>query len=396
MENRIKEIKIVIGANYGDEGKGLMTDYFSDRDEKCLVVCNNGGAQRGHTVTHGDKSHVFHHLGSGTLSGADTYLSRYFILNPILFAREYRQMKKYGFLPLVYRNPDCLWSTPYDMIINQVVEEYRGTGRHGSCGMGIWETLVRTGKFHIPLDRMIEKPNLIREYLIRIREEYLPGRLRDLGVDRIPEKWRMIIDDEGMIDHFTEDILFMAGHTQAAEDSLLYRYERIIIENGQGLLLDRNQKEFKEHTTPSNTGLQNAADLLDGLELQGIPVEVCYVTRTYMTRHGAGPLPGECPKGLINPRMRDQTNQPNPFQGTLRYGIIDPGELGDRMEEDFGKYAKNENYFISLAITHLNETAGKWNGQTPICRDLFKRSGVRRVYLSSGKSKEKIEIEDQA
>ena len=394
MKNRIKEVKIVIGANYGDEGKGLMTDYFSDRAEKCLVVCDNGGAQRGHTVTRGDKRHVFHHLGSGTLSGADTYLSSYFILNPIFFAREYREMGRYGVVPVVYRNPDCLWSTPYDMIINQVVEEYRGTRRHGSCGMGIWETIVRSRKIHSPLDDLRGKPSLMREYLTRIREEYLPARLRELGVERIPESWVKIIEGEGLIEHFIEDLLFLAGHTKVAEDRLLCQYNRVIIENGQGLLLDKNRKEYKEHTTPSNTGLRNASELLDGLELTDIPVEVCYVTRTYLTRHGAGPFPGECPKGEINPRMVDETNQPNAFQGALRYGIINPMGLADRIREDFREYARNEEYFISLAITHLNETAGKWNGQTDISRDLFKRIGVRCVYYSSGRNKEKIEIED--
>lgn len=394
MQNRIKEIKVVIGANYGDEGKGLMTDYFSERGLKCLVICNNGGAQRGHTVTQGNRSHVFHHLGSGTFSGADTYLSRYFILNPILFAQEYREMGKCGILPVVYRNPDCLWSTPYDMIINQVVEEYRGARRHGSCGVGIWETIVRSRKIHIPFDELKGKPALMRDYLLKIRENYLPERLRELGVDRIPTNWRKIIDGEGLIAHFIEDMFFLTEHTQAMEESLLYRYDRVIFENGQGLLLDRNIEEFKEHTTPSNTGLQNVPKMLDGMKPEGIPVEVCYVTRTYLTRHGAGPFPGECPKSRINPWMLDETNQPNAFQGTLRYGIIDPMELRDRIDADFRKYALNEDYHISLAVTHLNETAGKWNGQTDINTELFKKIGVSRVYYSSDKGKEKIMKED--
>ena len=46
----MKDIKIVIGANFGDEGKGLMVDYFSQKPNS-IVVCSNGGAQRGHTVT---------------------------------------------------------------------------------------------------------------------------------------------------------------------------------------------------------------------------------------------------------------------------------------------------------------------------------------------------------
>ena len=79
----MKDIKIVIGANFGDEGKGLMTDYFSQKPNS-IVVCSNGGAQRGHTVTTSDGiRHVFHHFGSGTFNHASTYLSEDFIVNPI-------------------------------------------------------------------------------------------------------------------------------------------------------------------------------------------------------------------------------------------------------------------------------------------------------------------------
>ena len=214
-------------------------------------------------------------------------------------------------------------------------------------------------------------------------------------MDRIPESWRGLSKGEGMGDNFIEDMNFLAEHTRTGEEGLFLDYDRVIFENGQGLLLDRNIEEFKEHTTPSNTGLQNIPEILDGLDLKGIPVEVCYVTRTYLTRHGAGPFPGECPKSEINPWMSDETNQPNAFQGTLRYGIIDPIELGNRIKADFRKYAHNEDYSISLAITHLNETAGKWNGQTGINAELFRRIGVGRVYYSSAKGKEKIVKEDQ-
>lgn len=82
----MKDIKIVIGANFGDEGKGKLTDYYTKNADNCIVVCSNGGAQRGHTVLKSDGTrHVFHHFGSGTLNGADTYLPEDFILNPLVF-----------------------------------------------------------------------------------------------------------------------------------------------------------------------------------------------------------------------------------------------------------------------------------------------------------------------
>ena len=92
----MKDIKIVIGANFGDEGKGKLTDYYTKNADNCIVVCSNGGAQRGHTVLKSDGTrHVFHHFGSGTLNGADTYLPEDFILNPLVFREEWEELKKF-------------------------------------------------------------------------------------------------------------------------------------------------------------------------------------------------------------------------------------------------------------------------------------------------------------
>ena len=145
MEYNEREIKVVIGASYGDEGKGLMTDHFCKMAQmagkRCLTVLHNGGAQRGHTVvSKTGKRHVFHHLSSGTFSGSDTYFAKTFLINPLIFAEEHSSL-----FPdtTIYCSPLCRWSTPFDMIINQLIEDKRGIDRHGSCGYGIWETIVR-------------------------------------------------------------------------------------------------------------------------------------------------------------------------------------------------------------------------------------------------------------
>ena len=73
----MKEVKVVIGANYGDEGKGLMTNYFArqadKKHKKCLNILFNGGAQRGHTVENGDFRHVFHAFGAASYQDVDTF-----------------------------------------------------------------------------------------------------------------------------------------------------------------------------------------------------------------------------------------------------------------------------------------------------------------------------------
>ncbi len=98
----MKSAKVVIGANFGDEGKGLVTDYFSAQ-ENSIVVRFNGGAQAGHTVVRPDGvSHVHGHFGSGTLNGSPTYLSRHFVSHPHWFYEELELLKKIGIEPKVY------------------------------------------------------------------------------------------------------------------------------------------------------------------------------------------------------------------------------------------------------------------------------------------------------
>lgn len=156
----MKDIKIVIGANFGDCGKGLMTDYFSQKPNS-IVVCSNGGAQRGHTVTTPDGiRHVFHHFGSGTFNHASTYLSENFIVNPIIFKQEYDELMNLGYIPNVYINQNCMLTTPFDMMANQIIEENRGKNKHGSCGLGIFETIKRYKAGVTDVD------NHIREYYL--------------------------------------------------------------------------------------------------------------------------------------------------------------------------------------------------------------------------------------
>ena len=144
----MKNIKVVIGANFGDEGKGLMTDYFSaNAKTKALVVLSNGGAQRGHTVvTPEGYRHVFHHFGSGSLVGADTWMCKEFIVNPVLFMKEYKDLisnKPIFSKCKLYIDPRCKITTIFDMLINQVIEFDRNKDKHGSCGVGVFETIYR-------------------------------------------------------------------------------------------------------------------------------------------------------------------------------------------------------------------------------------------------------------
>ncbi len=116
-----------------------------------------------------------------------------------------------------------------------------------------------------------------------------------------------------------------------------------VFEGAQGLLLDQSNKEFYPHVTRSNTGIRNVRALCDQAGIKEI--DAYYVSRTYLTRHGAGVLPGE-DKRL---KFHDDTNMEHQFQGTIRFAPLDYKSLRARAESDFG----SGNY--KLAITHMDQ-----------------------------------------
>lgn len=353
----VRDIKVVIGASYGDEGKGFMTNYFCrNADKPCITVLHNGGSQRGHTVISKDGlRHVFHHLSSGTFSGSDTYFADSFIINPLVFADEYSKLNP---KTKIYCSIDCMWSTPFDMMLNQIIEDSRGDSRHGSCGYGIWETIVRyKNSDTMPFrDFMFLNAGSKTAYLKKIREKYMPERLKSAGIYRIPEKWQDIIQNDNLITGFINDCIFFDSSIIYSDTGVLENYPCVIFEGGQGLLL--SQSETNPHTTPSYTGAENPVRIIKTLNGTN-NIEVSYVTRSYLTRHGAGGFSHECTKAEINPDMTDKTNVPNDYQGAIRYGKINIPELRQRIMNDFTKFSGFENMVLSVAVTHLNETDGK-------------------------------------
>lgn len=386
------DIKVVVGANFGDEGKGLMTDYFchqaTSKKKSCIVVMSNGGAQRGHTVNLLDgKKHVFKHFGSGTLTGADTYCPSEFILNPMEFVREFADLQQLFISPVVYVESLCRWSTPYDMIINQAVETAREDKKHGSCGMGIWETVYR---WSVQPDlytiyEFNKLPHFMKvDYLKRIRDNWLPKRLKEHGVTSIPGEWKDIVDSDFLIENFIEDVKVFCNKTIRVCRPILNTYDTVVFESGQGLLLDENMTFYGDNTTPSNTGIYNACKRIN-TQFSDANVEFCYVTRTYMTRHGAGRFLTECNKSNINSTMFDETNITNPFQDNLRYGELNIDNLKLRVENNLLnainlKFAHK----ASIAVTHTNEHQFDYSQ--------LRNKIIDGVYTSDSRTRESVKV----
>ncbi|MCW3782480.1 adenylosuccinate synthetase [Defluviimonas salinarum] len=332
----------IIGAGWGDEGKGLATDALAARlageGREVTVVRSNGGAQAGHGVALADgRRHVFHHVGSGSFAGAASHLSRFFVAHPMMLGREIDALDALGARPTrITIDPRAIVTTPWDMAINQAVEMARGGARHGSCGLGFGEAIERHENGFALTAGDIRRPGL-RSRLERIRDEWLPARLARLGLDAGASPLRdVLLGRTDLVAPFLADCACFAAAVDLLDDAALGRHGAVIFEGAQGLRLDMEFGEFP-HVTRSHTGIRNM--LAIAAEAGIGEIRPLYMTRAYATRHGAGPLPHELPEAMAAGRLPwaevvDLTNAPNAWQGTLRFAPLDVTGLGAIIARD--------------------------------------------------------------
>lgn len=373
----MKDIKVVIGANFGDEGKGLMTDYFCSnfaKDKKVLNIRFNGTCQAGHTVVKGEKRHIFSHFGAGSFNeNVITFLTSDFYVNPILFNKEYDELVELGITPVVIVDQNAPVITFYDMLYNRVIESSRGENRHGSCGMGLWEALLRgRADYVLTVDDLKKGVRKLSNQIIDIRDNYFTEKFKQ---DGIVFNGAVVDDidwlDENIIDTYIYEAKKMLDRIIIEDEkSVLNRFDNIVFEGAQGLLLDWMNREYMPYLTASRTGLFNVNRLLKLIDSE-FNFEVCYMTRSYFTRHGAGPLMTEVDnKEILGITENDKTNHLNPWQGVFRYGYFDLDLFKKTIEKDLndlelGCYKK------SICVTHLDETMDYIMTENKTSRDDF-------------------------
>src|SRR4030042_4301177 len=159
---------VIIGLGFGDEGKGLITDYFCSKLKNPLVIRFSGGHQVGHTVIYNDIRHMFSNFGSGTLRNIPTYWSKFCTINPIGLINEMNNLNKLGIFPILYIDERCPITTPFDIKANLLFEK---DNDNGSVGVGFGKTIEREENFYsltfldlFYKDIFMEKLNQIKKY----------------------------------------------------------------------------------------------------------------------------------------------------------------------------------------------------------------------------------------
>ena len=361
------EFHAVIGAAYGDEGKGtIVAKLAAAANGRVLNVLTNGGAQRGHTVKFSNgKTFTNKHFGSATYLQAANYFAPSFILDPMQFRTEYETYDDLS-VDVFYRNKACRWVTPFDIMANQAEAKLRKL--HNTCGMGIWKTIQRFNKsstfnklfddfIALDFDQQFKYLELIAIYYISDYDSFSmwPNEYKVFFTDRVIRS--------NLIAHFIEDCIFMAQNTKPVDDitkekgflteKLIDNFDRIIFENGQGLAIGDNGTD-DSFATPSKTGYNALPkEFLDYIKANNKTINLHYVSRTYETRHGDDSSFSNMERKAISSYIKEDTNNHyNMWQGEFKYKPLDVGQLNARIAKDLSGVV-NANVYLDL--THCDE-----------------------------------------
>lgn len=333
--------EIVIGLLFGDEGKGITTDYLCSRSsEKTIVVRFSGGQQAGHNVKIGDISHVHSSYGSGTLRGIPTYLSEYCTFYPVSIHREYKSLLTKGINdPKLYLHPLTKMTTPADVAFNRIREKKL---KHGSCGIGVGATMSRTEKTGYKTYAMdLNNLPMLNQKIDQIYKYYF-DQLEDAR-DMIDfadyfyqekEAFNKAVDN---LDFYIAPYDFLRG------------YDHFVFEGSQGVLLDMDHGVFP-NVTYANTTSRNALEICKKLGMGSI--SVYYVTRCYQTRHGNGWMSSDEEIKLIN--NGDEINKINRWQGEFRIREIDYSLINHAIAID-SIYSSDPYIRKNLVVTCLDQ-----------------------------------------
>ena len=363
----------VIGKNFGDEGKGFACSRLASSLKNALIIKHNGGGQAGHTVEdpEGKWRFIHHQIGAGAEYHVPTLFADSFMPDLFQLDKEVKAFTElFGFQPILYSEKNARVSTIDDVLINMGAEVARGKNRHGSCGMGIEEYVQRNAAgYRITVEELATwtKQDLL-DRLKQIRREYTERRAKILGIYSSNPYYEML-HNETVLENFVveakENVKLLT--LVDADRKWLEEFQNLIFETGQGLLLDQDYEAYAPHLTSSKTGIHNPTLFLEkrGLSLE----EAIYVTRPYITRHGNGPLPCEVDRSELPGVGEDLTNQPNEWQGILRYArhkslkdffepvLRDRDSLNDLDRKE--QIKTKESPKLSILVTQLSETGNQ-------------------------------------
>ena len=276
---------VLVGAQWGDEGKGKATDLLGDRVD--YVVRYQGGNNAGHTVVIGDKKFALHLLPSGILTpGCTPVIGNGVVVDIEVLFKEIDGLNAQGVDTsklLISANAHII--TPYHVTVDKVSERFLGKRAIGTTGRGIGPTYGdKMGRLGIRIQDLFDPSILLQK---------VEGALVQKNELLVKIYNRAAVRPQDVVDHllsFAERLKPMVADTALVLNNALAEGKTILLEGGQGTLLDvdHGTYPFVTSSNPTSGGAVTGSGI-GPTKITG----VIGILKAYTTRVGAGPFPTE-------------------------------------------------------------------------------------------------------
>lgn len=276
-------VTLVIGTQWGDEGKGKVVDYYSKNAD--YVVRFQGGNNAGHTIKVGDEVYKLHVVPSGVIQGKTGIIGNGVVIDPEILLQEIDELIQRGIKPKILISDRANIIMPYHKFLDGAEEAYLGDKKIGTTKRGIGpcysDKVARNGIRAIDLTQ----------------KETLRGLLARL----VPMKQKMIdlygmkikLDEKEILETYSMYGKRLNGYitmTQIELNNAIQKKKNILLEGAQGTMLDVEFGTYP-YTTSSHT-IAGGATIGAGIGPRVIN-EIIGIVKAYTTRVGEGPLPTE-------------------------------------------------------------------------------------------------------
>jgi adenylosuccinate synthase len=331
----------IVGAQWGDEGKGKVTDLIAEQAD--VVIRFQGGNNAGHTIVRGDDVYRLHLIPSGILyPGKLCLIGNGVVVDPKVITAELEELRRRGVDTSGLRiSANAHMIMPYHLLLDQEGETKLGKLQIGTTRRGIGPCYAdKAARLGIRMQDLLDE-KILRQKIYAAMEpkrQTLRPHAKDPSIDlhAMTEEYRTL-------GHRLEP--YIADTQRIVWDSL-DRKQLVVFEGAQGTLLDIDHGTYPFVT--SSNPVAGAACVGAGVGPKDIE-DVWGVAKAYVTRVGAGPFPTEL-EGELGDRMREAGGEFGTTTGRpRRCGWLDLVAL---------RYAVRLNGLTGLAITKLDVLTG--------------------------------------
>ena len=365
MQKNKSNIVVVIGAQWGDEGKGKVTDYFAARAN--YIVRFQGGNNAGHTIILGDKTVKLHLIPSGVLhKECKLIIGNGVVIDPRVLIKELNMLKKEGLSTNLLISDRAHLIMPYHVDIDYHLTGYQNELAAGSTRSGIApvyaDKLYRHG---LRVADLLNKD--LFETRLKKSFDFNKALVEKVFNEKFNHNYNEILKE--FLGYGSVIKQYIANVTEVLSGAV-EKNEQIMFEGAQGACLDVDHGLYP-YTTSSNT-IAGQIEAGGGVGLNSSK-KIVGIAKAYLTYVGRGPFPTEI-KGELEDKIRDVGQEYGTTTGRARrVGWIDLVQL---------KFANQLNDFSEIILTKVDVLSGLKN--IKLCVGYKVKMNQPRAHLSDG------------